>query len=154
MGMRKIIRAGSPKGVGMERICPCPPLQPIDAPALPQRVERIDAHGQKSPARAWEDAARRMIPANGRHEATRGADRNSVTVRSANVGKGTALPIRRVAHSTPTKGDMGYHWATVPPSGLATLSAGLRLPAANSGYSARKGEQKQFLRMPRAEGFA
>ena len=49
---------------------------------------------------------------------------------------------------------MGYHWATVPPSGLATLSAGLRLPAANSGYSARKGEQKQFLRMPRAEEFA
>ena len=152
--MRKIISAGSPKGVGMERIYPCPPPQPIDAPALPRRAERTDAHGPESPTRAWEDAARRMIPANGRHEATRGADRNGATVRSANVGKGTALPIRRVAHSTPTKDDMGYHWPTIPPSGLATLSAGLRLPAANSGYSARKGEQKQFVRMPRTEGFA
>ena len=138
----------------MERIYPCPPPQPIDAPALPRRVERTDAHGQKSPARAWEDAARRIMLANGRRQATRGTDRNGATVRSANVGKGTALPLRRVAHSTPTKGDMGYHWATVPPSGLATPSAGLRLPAANSGYSARKGEQKQFLRMPRAEEFA
>lgn len=141
MGMRKIIRAGSPKGVGMERICPCPPLQPIDAPALPQRVERIDAHGQKSPARAWEDAARRMIPANGRHEATRGADRNGATVRSANVGKVIALPLRRVAHSTPTKGDMGYHWPTVPPSGLATPSAGLRLPRQIAGTAHGRGNR-------------
>lgn len=154
MGMRKTIRAGSPKGVGMKRICPCPPPQQIGAPAPTQRVERTGAQGQKSSARAWEDAARRMIPANGRHEATRGADRNGATVRSTNVGKGIALPLLRVAHSTPTKGDMGYHWPTVPPSGPATLSAGLRLPAANSGYSARKGEQKQFVRMPRAEGFA
>lgn len=152
--MRKIISAGSQKEVGLERIYPCPPPQPIDAPALPRRAERTDAHGQKSPARAWGDAARRMIPANGRHEATRGADRNGAKVQSANIGKGIALPLRRVAHSTPTKGDMGFHWSTVPPSGLATLSAGLRLPAANSGYSARKGEQKQFVRMPRAEGFA
>ena len=152
--MRKTIRAGSPKGVGMKRICPCPPPQQIGAPAPTQRVERTGAQGQKSSARAWEDAARRMIPANGRHEATRGADRNGATVRSTNVGKGIALPLLRVAHSTPTKGDMGYHWPTVPPSGPATLSAGLRLPAANSGYSARKGEQKQFVRMPRTEGFA
>ena len=95
-----------------------------------------------------------MMLANGHRQATRGTDRNGATVRSANVVKGTALPIRRVAHSTPTKDDMGYYWPTVPPSGLATPSAGLRLPAANSGYSARKGEQKQFVRMPRAEGFA
>ena len=152
--MRKIISAGSPKGVGMERICPCPPPQPIDAPALPRRAERTDAHGPESPTRAGEGAARRMMLANGHRQATRGTDRNGATVRSANVGKGTALPLRRVAHSTPTKGDMGYYWPTVPPSGLATPSAGLRLPAANSGYSERKGEQKQFVRMPRAEGFA
>ena len=139
--MRKIISAGSPKEVGMERIYPCPPPQPIDAPALPRRAERTDAHVPEFPTRAGEGAARRMMLTNGHRQATRGTDRNGATVRSANIGKGTALPLRRVAHSTPTKGDMGYHWATVPPSGLATLSAGLRLPAANSGYSARKGNR-------------
>ena len=139
--MRKIISAGSPKGVGLERIYPCPPPQPIDAPALPRRAERTDAHGPESPTRAGEGAARRMMPANGRRQATRGTDRNGATVRSANVGKVIALPLRRVAHSTPTKGDMGYHWPTVPPSGLATPSAGLRLPRQIAGTAHGRGNR-------------